>query len=135
MRRVQECSRQHERPSSRALAVAANAAAAYPLFALGALYGQWLLSWWVLGHQPRPSLDDPKYIDGASWMHEFTGLALMGFVPMACATAVLNTLNFVRHQNPGLGWSMRILAIVGLWLGALLLLQSDPGLVGSWWLD
>jgi hypothetical protein len=37
-----------------------------PLLLVASLDGQWLLSWAVLGHIPRPSLDDPKYIDGAS---------------------------------------------------------------------
>ena len=48
------------------------------------------------------------------------------FAAMSHAFAALG------HDVPA---RQQVLAIVGLWLGALLLLQSDPGLVGSWWLD
>lgn len=121
--------------ASRTLVLLADITAVYPVFALGALYGQWLLSWLILGHQPRPSIDDPKYIDGASWMHDITAFALIGCLPMALVTAVVNTVYFCAHSNPGLRLSLRIVGIVGLWIGALLLLRSDIGLVVSWWLD
>ena len=129
------CKIRGEPRASRALVFFANITAVYPLFALGALYGQWLLSWWILGRQPRPSLDDPKYIVGASWLHDIVGLALIGCVPMALVAAALNTAYFCAHSRPGLRLSLRIVGIVGLWIGALVLLRSDPGLVGSWWLD
>ena len=135
MTQALECEHRTDSSASRSLVVLANTTAAYPLLALGALYGQWLVSWWSLGHQPRPSLDDPKYIVGASWMHDITCLALMGCVPVGCGAAILNTLHFVRHQSSGLRLSVRTSAIAGLWLGALLLLRSDPGLVVCWWLD
>ncbi len=120
---------------SRTLVVAANVTAAYPLLLLAAIYGQWLLSWLMLGHQPRPSIDDPKDIVGASWMSSVTGLALVNFVPASCAAAVLNTMHFCSHENPGLRSSLRIVAILGLWVGAFLLLRADPGSVWSWWID
>lgn len=129
------CNRRMDCGPSRSLVILANTTAAYPLFVFAALYTQWLLSWWVLGHQPRPSLDDPKDIDGASWMSSVTALAFVNAVPALCAAAVLNTLHFLRQPDPGLRISLRILGIVALWLGVLLLLRSDPGHVVSWWLD
>ena len=35
---------------------------AYPVLMLASLYTTWFAAWAVLGHPPRPSLDDPKYI-------------------------------------------------------------------------
>ena len=34
----------------------------YPCLLVTSLYGTWLVAWAVLGHQPVPSIDDPKYI-------------------------------------------------------------------------
>lgn len=124
-----------KRPPSRWLAFCAHLAAAYPLLVLGSLYSQWLLSWWVLGRRPQPSLDDPKYIDGASWMHLITYFALMGFVPAGCGAAALNSLYVVNHRLRGYRLVMLIAILVTLWLGMFILLRWDPGLVLYWWLD
>jgi hypothetical protein len=126
---------QREHTAARALAVLAYTTAAYPLLLVGLLYGQWLLSWWVLGRQPRPSLDDPAYIAGTSWMHWVTGLVFIGYVPMFIAAAVLNTLCALRHRNPGAQSAIRMTGCVTLWLGSLLLFRADPGLVVAWWCD
>ena len=123
------------RPPSRVLGFFANVTAAYPVLLLGALYGQWLLSWWVLGHRPQPSLDDPKYIDGANWMHVVTYFALLGFVPAGCGALALNTLYLVGHRLRGHRLLMRIAVVGALWLGTFLLLRWDPGLVLYWWFD
>ena len=34
----------------------------YPVMLVTALYTTWLVAWAVLGHQPQPSMNDPKYI-------------------------------------------------------------------------
>lgn len=113
----------------------ANATALYPLFLLGSLYGQWLVSWWILGHRPRPSLDDPKDLVGASWLCDGNVLALVGFVPMVGATALLNTVFFCAHREPSLRLCLRILGILGLWIGTLLFLRADPWRVVEWLVD
>lgn len=128
----------YEPPSarpSRALGRAAGLAAAYPLLLLGALYGQWLLSWWVLGHEPRPSLDDPKFIDGASWMHLVTYVALRGLLPVGAGALALNVI-YIALRRPSLAAALlRIGLIVPLWVGTLLLIRYDPGRVLYWWRD
>jgi hypothetical protein len=122
-------------PSSRLLAVGAHLTLAYPLFMLGSLYGQWLLSWYMLGHRPLPSMDDPKFIDGASWMGPLTGVAILGFFPVGCAAIVLNVLYIVRARLDGARLFYRILALVMLWPGTLFVLRFDPARVILWWLD
>lgn len=135
MTRSLDYERPTHHPPSRALAFFADAAAAYPVMLLGALYGQWLLSWWVLGHPPQPALDDPKYIAGANWMHVVTFLALLGFVPASCAALVLNTLYVIVHRLRGSRLVARSVGVASLWLGTFLLLRWDPGLVLYWWMD
>lgn len=49
------------RPGCR-LGAAAWAASFYPLSPIVFLYATWFTAWIVLGHRPRSSLDDPKYI-------------------------------------------------------------------------
>ena len=123
------------RSPSRWLAFFAHATAAYPLLLLGSLYGEWLLSWWVLGHRPRPSLDDPKSIDATIWMHIVTYLALRGFAPAGCVAVVLNTLYAINHRVRGSRLLVRVAVIAALWLGTFALLRWDPGLVLFWWFD
>lgn len=123
------------RRRSRFLSVLALATTLYPLFVFVSLYGQWLLSWLVLGHRPVPSMDDPKYIDGASWMHVITGVALIGFLPVGCMALILNTVHMAYHRLPAIRVLWRVLLLVGLWMGAVLILRWDPGRVVYWWLD
>src|SRR4051812_3612396 len=42
------------------ITVAAWLACSYPVLPVLSLYITWLTAWVALGHQPRPSLDDPK---------------------------------------------------------------------------
>ena len=49
------------RPGRRPRA-AAWTGALYPLLWLASLYATWFTAWLVLGHRPRSSLDDPKFI-------------------------------------------------------------------------
>ena len=125
------------REPSRLLGFGANATLVYPLVFLACLYGQWFLSWYVLGHVPRPSLDDPKYIDGASWMHPVTSVALMGLLPSAGAGLALNGLHVVLNR-PGLPrTALRMLCLLGLWAGTVVLLRWDAKTyqVVEWWTD
>jgi len=106
-----------------------------PLFLVVLLYGEWLLAWWILGHMPIPSLDDPKYIDGSSWMHPVVALALLVSVPAFFAALLLNALNSAINPT---GWRrgvVRIAAFLLFWAGTPTLLRLDPGGVVYWWLD
>jgi hypothetical protein len=80
------------RPGRR-LRAAAWVCSLYPLFIIGSLYATWLAAWCVLGHQPRVSLDDPKYISpivdvpfALTWAFVFgTPLVLFVSVPIVFA--------------------------------------------------
>lgn len=132
---VPDDERPAHRPPSRILPFSAHLSAGYPILLLASLYGQWLLSWWVLGHRPLPSLDDPKYKDGASWMHLVTFALLMGLLPAACGALVLNIRYVLKRHLRGVRLLLRIAAVVLLWAGTIVLLSRDPGGVVYWWMD
>ena len=46
----------------RRLRVAVWVSSLYPFLILASFYATWLTAWWILGHRPRPSFDDPKLI-------------------------------------------------------------------------
>ena len=108
---------------------------AYPLFVLFMLYGQWLLSSIILGHLPVPSLEDPKFISGAGWMHGFTGLALLGIFPAAGLAITLNPLYVINHRFSLGRAALRAMAVLAVWIASYLFLVIDPFGVLYWWFD
>ncbi len=119
---------------SRWMTVFANASLFFPLVVLGLLYGEWLLGWAMLGHPPQPSLDDPKSINGSSWLHGFAGIALMSALPASWMAAGFNL--YLIAGRPGLKRSvLRVAMLLILWLGMFALIHYDPWLVLDWWLD
>src|SRR5690349_552376 len=123
------------RQSSRVLAAFADLTLVYPLILVGSLYGEWFLAWYMLGHEPQPSLDDPKDISGSSWMHPIAGIVIMGFMPAACGALVLNTLYVIDRRLRGRRLAIRIACLSALWLGMIALIRFDPHPVLKWWFD
>jgi hypothetical protein len=134
MTQALEYERRADLPRSRALVFFANVTAAYPLVLLGSLYGQWFLSWWLIGHRPQPMVDDPKWIEGANVMMLVTFGALLGFVPAGVGALALNTWYAVSHRLRGPRLLVRMTVIAVLWLGTIVLLFW-PAPVLEWWLD
>jgi hypothetical protein len=119
----------------RLLRFLADATLLYPVMVLGSLYGQWLLSWYILGHKPIYMTDDPKYISGANWMYWVTAIALSGIMPITCAALACNTAHVCRHRSSAAQVSIRVFTFVGLWLGLLVTIVRDPHGIMAWWLD
>lgn len=107
----------------------------FPLLVAGLLYGQWLLAWAVLGHPPRPSLDDPKYIHGSSWMHNITGIALVSALPAAVVAFALNVVHVMVNRRSWKRTALRLVVIVVSWVALFALFRWDPGRVVYWWFD
>jgi H+/Cl- antiporter ClcA len=117
------------------LPLLAHVSLLYPLLPAILLYGEWLLARYMLGHIPRPSADDPKFIDGSSWMHPLVSLAFVGLIPGFFVALLLNLVYLADDKT---GWRRRMLRIAAfliLWAGLVVLLVSDPGRVVYWWLD
>lgn len=130
----EQLSTQSQPSRSEALAARAQILAwCYPLLALASLYGTWLIAWLVLGHMPRPSLDDPKSISSlVDVAHTVTTVLLIGFPVAAIAGIALQLV------QPRVSWSTRVLccgAMILLWLATIAFLRWDPFQVGTWYMD
>jgi hypothetical protein len=119
----------------RLLNVAALVALAYPLVFVALLYGEWLLAWFVLGHPPHASLDDPGDIAMSADVHLATGLALLGIPWAACAALALNLTHVVFARPPVPRVRRRFALLAFLWVGLVVVLIWDPGDVLYWWFD
>ncbi|MHB1559731.1 MAG: hypothetical protein ACYC61_19965 [Isosphaeraceae bacterium] len=97
----------------------------YPMLCLGSLYTTWFTAWLVLGHRPRVSLDDPKFISpivDVPFMATF--LLLMGIpLAMVCGLVLLVGQTVSNLANPNgrpwlslAGWVVAILAWIGPFL-------------------
>jgi hypothetical protein len=122
-------------PPFRRLGLIANVSMAYPLLFLALLYAQWLSSWVILGHVPRPSIDDPKDVAGASWMHWVTAIALAGLLPMLFGALVLNAIHGAAASCRWLLRIGRLIAVLTVFVGVIAWIRWDPGRVVYWWLD
>ena len=122
------------------LGVAALLAYAYPLVFAAGPYLTWLAAWACLGHRPRPSLDDPKYIGLAVDVPYFLSAALTMAVPVAIGlgliVAVAAGLRAGKTSSAKLGLtSFALMALVSLWAGVIVFLRADPWQVLNWYWD
>ena len=128
------------RPAPRWLRRLALWMAGYPLLMLASLYATWLSAWVALGHRPRASLDDPKYIGpGVDVFYLAFILLMFGAIPALAVhvVALLAMLAVDRSPDRLVPPSTRLrLALAALaWVVALIVLASDPGRVLNWYLD
>lgn len=113
---------------------------AYPAIFVSSLYLTWFVAWGSLGHAPRPSLDDPKYIGTLVDIPYVVTMALLIGAPGALALGlILTPLVFIRRVAP-LGRSVLLglvatVVLILLWGAALWLLRADPWGVGAWYCD
>jgi hypothetical protein len=107
-----------------------------PLLVLS-FYATWLAGRFHLGHWPRPSLDDPKDIEGFwMWTYGFTGLVLTIGLPVAVVLAGASVLRPALNKSPE--WKVRLAeAILGIVLLALAFafIRLDPHRVVEWYMD
>lgn len=125
---------------SRWIAIAAWVTAIYPALGLASLYTTWMTAWFVLGHRPRPSLDDPLSISP------------IVDIPYAVASIFLNGSLFAAAISlPFLvaamlelfkaRCSMRAVVLLGpplfIWVASVILVPLDLyfGSVLYWYLD
>lgn len=126
---------QLDRPAPRLLTVVARVTLLFPLLFLSSLYGEWLLASFVLGHPPRPSIDDPKDVPLASIAHWGVMIGFVAMLPICLAALFLNTWDAsARKLGEGVA-AARAVLILGLLVGTFAWLWWDPGRVAYWWMD
>lgn len=121
--------------SMRVLRALVMAAAGWPLLVLSALYVNWLLSWWCLGFRPVARVHDPKWIDGANWMHWLAGWAVVAIPFVAFCGLVLNWRYEKRAELRGWARVRRQLGLAAPWVAMVLVAYYDPGQVVRWFFD
>ncbi len=108
----------------------------YPVVLIASFYATWVIAWGMLGHMPRPSLDDPKYISG--WVvvpHDITTLLMIAF-PGALAGGVFWTVwSGVQRKLRNLTTASALTLLITLWIAAITFLRVDPLRVGDWFMD
>ena len=119
-------------PPGRRLEAASWASSLQPAVVLFYLYATWATAWCVLGHRPRPSLDDPKFIspvvDVPYVMFAFS--LFFGWMICACTGLLLSAVCLARRRN-----IRPLLALPFAWLAGYLALVWDPLGVLYWWFD
>ena len=104
-----------------------------PLVVVGLLYGEWLLARWSLGRVPRATLDDPRFITGARWVHGIAGLALFGVMHVALVALLINGVEIGVNRPSSARAVVRLSVFVTSWAALFVLLRWDPGAVFYWW--
>jgi hypothetical protein len=106
---------------------AAWVASLYPLLLVGSFYATWMTAWIVLGHRPRMSLDDPKYISPIVEVPFAATYLLMMGAPGAfalCVLALVEQGGIRGGVRPGKAVA-QLLVFVLLWLCPFLLSAAD----------
>src|SRR5262249_48228957 len=81
------------------LRAAAWVASLYPLLLLFLLYATWFTAWAVLGHRPRSSLDDPKFISPLVEVPYLSTFLLGLGVPFSLPLSMLLMLFHIAQGN------------------------------------
>ncbi|MEO1618299.1 MAG: hypothetical protein AAFV88_20780 [Planctomycetota bacterium] len=110
----------------------------YPVWLLGSFYLTWLIAWSVLGHRPRPMLDDPTSVGGiATIAYYLSGLMLLlmpALAPLGLAASAY--CPFLLRRRARLVWRVSFaLLYVAIFIATIALLRADPGRVVEWWFD
>ena len=113
---------------------------AYPVLMLASLYATWFVAWAVLGHQPRPSLDDPKYISTLVDIPYVFTMILIIAMPGAMVLAVGMTPLHLRKSGSSTNsvavkTTLALLILAALWAATIAVCRLDPWNVSMWYMD
>ena len=113
------------------------AAYAYPVIGACVFYLSWFAAWLVLGHKPRPMLDDPKSIGGLMDIAYLISIVALLTVPVL--TPIGFVASFICPLNifgtPRTRCAILAAAYIGICVVILLTIKADPGSIVEWWLD
>ena len=111
----------------------------YPVLVVVSFYLTWFVAWAVLGHMPRPNLDDPKYIGLlVDIPYCVCTLLLMGVPGVMPLSALMAPIALARQAAPGARLARGLIALsalILLWAAALWFLHADPWDVVTWYFD
>ncbi len=119
-------------PPGRRLEAASWASSLQPAVVVVYLHATWVIAWCVLGHCPRPWLDDPKRISLVVEVPYvmFAFSIIYGWVICACTGFLLTAVCCARRSNP-----RPFMALPFAWLAGYIALTWDPLGVLDWYMD
>jgi hypothetical protein len=129
--------------SGHRLRAAAWVSSLYPVLIMASVYATWFTAWAVLGHRPRMSLDDPKFISPIVDVPLTTTYLLMLGLPFAMVICVMLVIAFVAQGvgrdgvRPGKAVTQLLIPVL-LWLSAWIMSRSnlfDFNYVAEWFMD
>lgn len=98
-------------------------------------YATWTVGRLVLGHWPRPSLDDPSSIPGLALPY-FATLAFSMLLPVAAVLPIGRAGIAALMREPAAGrWTLGAVASFALVVASVLFLRWDPNQVAVWFAD
>jgi hypothetical protein len=122
-------------PPKRRLMTAGYVVALYPVMIPVYLYLTWLMAWCVLGHRPRPSLDDPKFLGPIAQVPAAMFYLSIQSWPIvwkiSAGAYVILTIDWLRRQS----MFIPLLIPPCAWLVAFLILMWDSQRVLYWYMD
>jgi hypothetical protein len=122
-------------PPKRRRMTAVYAAALYPVMISVYLYLTWLTAWCVLGHRPRPYLDDPKllgpifHVPAAMFFLSIQSWPIVWKI--SAGAYVILTVDWLRRQS----MFIPLLIPPCAWLVAFVTLMKDPMGILRWYFD
>jgi hypothetical protein len=109
----------------------------YPVIAASSVYFYWIVAWFLLGHRPRPSVDDPKEVGWAiGYVYNIVLILVVLLPPMSVgglALAILCPFRSLRERR--FGRVMIVVANALLAFSVWKLATLDPGQVFEWFID
>lgn len=111
--------------------------AVYPLLLVGIHFAAWFTARWVLGHRPRPSIDDPKSIGPiVAIYHDAALVVLVVGIPLFVVLAATLLVSCVSAPQSERRKMIRLLSgcLAGLIL-SILFLRWDPLGMVNWLTD
>jgi hypothetical protein len=119
--------------------VAVTLVQAFPLTALAALFGDWVVAGRALGHLPRAALDDPNSIPLTAGLHGVTAALFHAVAFMAPAALLITFADMCtqtfRDAPDRAAFRLRGIVVVAIWIGATCVVFLDPLGVNAWWFD
>jgi len=98
-------------------------------------YATWTVGRLVLGHWPRPSLDDPADIPGL-WLPYFATLAFSMLLPAAAVLPIGRAgVGALKREPTARRWTLGAIASFVLLVASVLFLRWDPNQVAVWLAD
>ncbi len=109
----------------------------YPIIAASCFYLSWIVAWLMIGHQPRPMLDDPENIGGVMDIAYVISMVAVMSVPMLTPVGFAASFFCPVNSDRNRIAKSSILAIVyiGMCFALWLLVRADPGDIFEWWMD